>query len=94
MNLVHIAGLAVLTRSERFAEVRAELAALPGAEVPAADPGGKLVVVLETADEAAILSAIQQIQAISGVLAVNLVYHHCEDAAALAQEVDHAPYPT
>jgi periplasmic nitrate reductase NapD len=94
MDTVHIAGLAVLTRSEQFADVKAELATLPGVEVPVADPAGKLVVVLEAADEAVILSAIQQIHAIDGVLTVNLVYHHCEDAAALAQEVDHAHYPT
>lgn len=94
MQPMHIASLAILARSERFSEVRSALATLPGVEVPAADPAGKLVAVLETTDEAAILSAIQQIHAIPGVLSVNLVYHHCEDADALAQEIDHASYPS
>ncbi|MEZ5592220.1 MAG: chaperone NapD [Gammaproteobacteria bacterium] len=41
---------------------------MPGATVPASDPVGKLVVVLETETESDILSMTTQITAMKGVL--------------------------
>jgi nitrate reductase NapD len=58
--------------------VSAELAALPGVEIHAHDPSGKLILTLETADEAAIVERLNAIYGIRGVLSAALVFHHIE----------------
>lgn len=89
---VHIASLVVLSRPERCRAVRKTIDAWPDAEVPIADPAGKLVVALETDSEHRILQLIDDINTIEGVLAAHLVYHQCEDAATLGEEIDHADH--
>jgi nitrate reductase NapD len=71
---LHISSLVVQTRPERFAEVHARLLDM-GAEIPASDPCGKLVVVLETDSEAAVSRFLDEIASADGVLSANLVYH-------------------
>ena len=78
---LHIASLVVRCRPERLASLRRAITALPGAEVPAADAQGRLVVILEGASEQAIRHQLDAIGALSGVLSANLVAHHAEPLA-------------
>ena len=81
---VHIASIVVHVRPERIDAV-AELASQLGAEVSGTDPSGKLVIVLESPSERSIVAAIDAIQALEGVFAALLVYHHAEPASALEE---------
>lgn len=75
---IHIAGLVVHTRPESLKRVSAGLARLPGAEVHAADPRGKLVVTLEAASDGKIADLLNFIPEIPGVIACTLAHHHSE----------------
>ena len=78
---IHIASLVVRCRPERIAELKRAIGALPGAEVPAADAVGKLVVTLEAGSERAIRQQLEMIGALPGVLSATLVAHHAEPLA-------------
>lgn len=78
---LHISSLVVHARPERLAAVRAAIARLPGAEVHASNHQGKIVVTLETSNEGDVLTRLDQIGRIGGVLSAALVYHHVEAAA-------------
>jgi nitrate reductase NapD len=75
---LHIASLVVRCRPERMTAVRNAIAALPGAEIPAEDAVGKLVVTLEGTSEHAIRRQLDTIGALPGVLSATLVAHHAE----------------
>ncbi|CAN7163915.1 chaperone NapD [Pseudomonas sp. LjRoot71] len=72
---LHIASLLVHARPELFEAVKANLRLLDGVELHQQSPLGKLVVVLETANEQQILERIDQISNLPGVLNTALVYH-------------------
>lgn len=72
---LHIASLLVHARPALFEAVKANLSLLDGVELHQQSPLGKLVVVLETADEQQILERIEQISNLPGVLNAALVYH-------------------
>lgn len=78
---LHIASLLVQARPQRLAEVAAWLGRQPGVELGAEDPAGKLVVVVESDAEAAILGLIDALQQRPGVLGAALIYHQVLDAA-------------
>lgn len=78
----HIASLVVHAQPEAAMAAAAAIAAMPGAEVPFRD-GTRLVVTLETADEAEILDNLTRIQLLDGVLSAALVYHHAEPSPDL-----------
>lgn len=76
----HIAGLVVRTRPERMTALAAELTALPGLAVHAAE-AGKIIITLETTGTAAILACMEHIEALPGVLFAHLVYHQIDHDA-------------
>lgn len=76
----HIASLVVHARPSRVRAIEQAVNALDGAEVRADDGRGKLVVLLETADEAQMLSRFRDIEHIEGVLGVALVFHQIDAA--------------
>jgi nitrate reductase NapD len=78
---LHIASLLVHARPELFAAVKANLRLLPGLELHQESPLGKLVVVLEAVHESQILTCIEQISSMPGVLNAALVYHELLDPA-------------
>jgi nitrate reductase NapD len=78
---LHIASLLVHARPELFEAVKANLSLLDGVELHQQSPLGKLVVVLETANEQQILERIDQISNLPGVLNAALVYHELLDLA-------------
>ena len=75
----HIASLVVQCLPRNFESTRAAIEALDGAEVPEFDERGKLVVLLETSSEEALLDRIRDIEHTSGVISANLVYHQLEE---------------
>lgn len=82
---LHIASLVVLARPELFEAVKANLRLLDGVELHQESAAGKLVVVLETADENQILQRIEQINNLPGVLNAALIYHQVLDHAGETQ---------
>ena len=78
---LHISSLVVHARPERLVAVCAAIARLPGAEVHASNDQGKIVVTLETSNEGDVLTRLDQIGRMGGVMSAALVYHHVEAAA-------------
>ena len=83
----HITSLVVRARPERVDPIASQIAAMPGMEVHATDPAGKLVVVLETASLREVTDRIGDLNAIDGVVTATLVYHQTEDAADLDEPI-------
>lgn len=74
-NALHIASLLVHCRPELIEAVKKNLALLPGLELHQESAAGKVVVVLEAEHESQILSTIDHIQQLPGVLNAALIYH-------------------
>jgi periplasmic nitrate reductase NapD len=74
----HISSLVVHALPDMLDRVSAALAALDGIEIHARDPKGKLILTLETADDATIVERLNDIHGIRGVLSAALVFHHFE----------------
>ncbi|WP_395017457.1 chaperone NapD [Dongia sp.] len=85
-DTVHISSLVVHVRPDRCADLRAEIAALAGAEVHAGTDAGKLVVVLETESEAETMARIAAINEMQGTIAASLIYHEID---AISEESHH-----
>jgi periplasmic nitrate reductase NapD len=73
----HVSSLVLHVRPDNVLEVRAALAGMPGVEVPAAS-GGKFIVTLETESEADIVTRMNEMSLLPGVLSAALVFHHFE----------------
>lgn len=84
---VHVSSLVVQVRPDRLAAVRRAIEA-DGAEIPASDDRGKLVVVIETASEADITRFATAVASMDGVLSANLVYHLIDGGEAGHDPVD------
>ena len=76
----HISSLVVHVRPERAQAVRSTLAGIPGIEIHA-EAVGKIIVSLETDTEADIVTRLNEISLLDGVMSAALVYHHFEPAA-------------
>ena len=76
---VHISSLVVQARPVDMASIGAAIGDLEGAEVHGASEQGKLVVTLETVDEGEMLTRIEAINRLKGVLCVALIFHQVED---------------
>ncbi len=74
----HISSLIVHAHPEALARIRPALARLPGIEIHAEAPNGKMVITLETENEQTIVEHINTISLLDGVLAATLVFHHVE----------------
>jgi nitrate reductase NapD len=85
---LHVASLVVQSRPERLAHLERTIAAMPGADIPAGDASGKLVVTLESSSEHELGRLLDEIAAMPGVLSATLVYHHAEPVDA---ETEGAP---
>lgn len=90
---IHIAGILVQARLGCEPAVAASLSALPQTEVYAASAAGKLVAVCEGGNSGEILSLIDRMRALPGVIDVALVYQHAENATAMEEEIGHESDP-
>ena len=91
---VHIASLVVHALPRHTEALTHAIAELPGAQVHGASAAGKLVVTLETDSDAAMLSAIDAMQRLPGVLTATLVYQCADRREAMEEEVPDADRPT
>lgn len=80
-----ILGVIVRSRPEHAAEVRAQLAALPGLEVAAAE-GGRFVTVIEDSGDATAAETMARVAQLPQVLNTSLVYEHSGCAEGQASE--------
>ncbi|MBE2896917.1 chaperone NapD [Pasteurellaceae bacterium HPA106] len=72
----HVCGLVVQCRPQDVAQVKTALLALALTDVSAIDEAqGKLVVVMESNNQADLLERMELARNIDGVLALSLVYH-------------------
>ena len=71
----HVTSLLVHARPTAIDSVREAILRLPGAEVPLADPSGKMVVTMETHSQAEVAEGLTHISLLDGVLSATLVYH-------------------
>ena len=78
----HVSSLIVHGKPDSVPAISSAIEDLPGAEIHAATEQGKIIVTLETENDATMLSLIQEINEIEGVLSAALVFHQVEDAHA------------
>ncbi len=83
----HISSLVVQATPASVPGLVQRIGAMDHAEVPIADPKGKLVVCLETATLGEVTTSIDIIATLPGVLGCTLVSHHVEDTAGLDEIV-------
>ena len=76
---MRVASLVVRTRPERVGPLQAEIDALPGAEVHAVQPEGRLIVTVDDRDGASPAENIVKVHNLGGVIGVSLVYEYCDD---------------
>ena len=74
---VHVSSLVVHVRAEDVPTFRQGAGPDPGTEIHA-EHGGKFVVTLETVSEADIVTRLNEISLLAGVLSAALVFHHFE----------------
>ncbi|MGI9483609.1 MAG: chaperone NapD [Hyphomicrobiales bacterium] len=74
----HIASLLVQGWPENIAAIKSKLTKLAGVECHGTSETGKLILTLETRDDAALVETMDRIQTENGVVNVSLVYHHME----------------
>lgn len=75
-----IASILVQARPENLAAVETAILALPGCEIHARDPIGKLVVVIDVPDAGAIGSTLNTIAALPDIYSASLVFHAIDAA--------------
>lgn len=75
---LHITSAVVRVRPEAASAVRDQIARLPGLEVHAVAPAGKIVITLETANEREAIDRLDTIRAMSGTIDAAMVYHGVE----------------
>jgi nitrate reductase NapD len=84
---LHIAGIVVHVYPEAVLRTAESIAGLPGAQIHATSPDGKLVVTLEAPGAREIAASIESIQQLDAVLSASLVYQHNESLEAMMEEV-------
>ncbi len=75
----HISSLILQGRPRDLTAIRRAVLGIPGTEVHAVSPQGKIVVTLETADEQDIVERMRDINLIEGVFSASLVYHQVDE---------------
>ena len=83
---VHISSMVVHAMPDYLLEVKRGIEDLPGTEIHAESPNGKLVVVLESQSQTYITDVIEKIACLDHVLSTALVYHQIESQQDRATE--------
>ena len=83
---VHISSMVVHAMPDYLLDVKRNIEELPGAEIHAESPNGKLVVVLESQTQTYITDVIEKIACLDHVLSTALVYHQIESQQDRATE--------
>ena len=75
----HIAGIVVHASQSNLEKIKQAISLLPGSEIHAVSPEGKMVVTLEASRSTVIADQLNAIHALPGVYSASLVYQHHED---------------
>lgn len=75
---MHISSLIVHAKPGTDALFREQISGLDGVELHAVAEDGRMIVTMESADDAAIRSTYFAIEHLNGVLSVAMVYHQVE----------------
>lgn len=84
---VHISSLVVQLEPQYITSVRRVIEARGDAEIAAADPSGKLVVVLTTENSKTITHFTEDTTELKGVMSVSMVYHQVEQPHKLDEAI-------
>jgi len=84
---LHITSLVVHSTPRRLQRVSEAIAAIPGAQVHATAPNGKLVVTLEAGSAHEMMAMVAGIQRTDGVLSAALVYQCADSLDAMNEEI-------
>ena len=76
---MNISSVIVIPHPERVAAVRARLSMLPGVEVYAVSPEGKIIITIETAGDRETVELYERISLLDDVMSAAMVYHQRED---------------
>ena len=82
----HVTSLVVHAAPNAVAQVQKDIEALEGADIHAVTDEGKFVVTLEGETQTSILSNVEAINALNGVLSSSLVYHQVEPIEEKSEE--------
>jgi nitrate reductase NapD len=75
---MNISSVIVIPHPDHIEVVRASLADIPGVEVQAVSPEGKMIVTLEAEGDAETTRTYEFISQLDGVLSASMVYHQKE----------------
>ncbi|RCK36090.1 hypothetical protein TH9_05415 [Thalassospira xiamenensis] len=75
-----ISSMIIQSRPENMTAIKAALLKMSDTEISADDPSGKIVVVMEAESDRQLADGMKEIGDIPGVLGVNLIFHHSENA--------------
>jgi nitrate reductase NapD len=89
---VHIASFIVRHQPAASEAIERLVEAWPGLEI-AAREAGRCILLHECGATRGLLDCIDAVQALAGVVSVNLVYHHAEPRDALEAAVKGEPEP-
>ena len=90
---VHFSSIVVTADPARLDIVEPAISANPVAEIAVRGPSGKLIVMLESPSEAAIVEALTEIQLMPGVVSAALVYHQTTNDADATAQIEEAGSP-
>jgi len=77
-----IASLVLHAKEGRAAALEREVSALPGAEVHAVTPDGRLIITVDRRDDGEAADLVQKLHDMAGVLSASLIYVHYENDAS------------
>ncbi|HFQ14447.1 MAG TPA: hypothetical protein ENK40_06600 [Gammaproteobacteria bacterium] len=75
---MNISGVLVHARPERAEAVKLQLQTIPGVEVHAVSPEGRLVVTIEAEHAGHMADTLVACQNVADVLSASMIYHHDE----------------
>ena len=84
---VHIASCVVRVWPRHVATASPQIESVIECPITANNGNGKLVVVLEGPTTGALLDQMERIRAIQGMLGIEMVYQHAEEATAMKEQV-------
>ncbi|NGZ05773.1 MAG: chaperone NapD [Magnetococcales bacterium] len=81
-----LASAVLLVRPDFLSSVAAAVQALPGVELHATDPDGKMLITLEDHTTGPLVERFELIKYFDGVLSADLIYQHSEETPDLSIE--------
>lgn len=78
-TIANVCGVLVHIRPRQSTEMEQRMLQIPGLEIHASTPEGKLVVTVEADDYGSAGDALMALNTLPGVLSASLIYHHAEE---------------